>query len=173
MKRSTKIIAAAVAFLILAVCVLAWLNRGDLTLKRELSENREFLLRINGETAATVTMSDMLALKPTEFETIMDTSISDPAEVRFTGVELREILAYKGIEIPPENFCEAVGLDSYYSSVSYGEIMEKGRVYICVAMNGKPLAPKEEGGMGPFLMVITGGGFSMRWCKYVEGINIR
>lgn len=83
-KRGNRIVAGSIVFLLALTGVLAYLNAGDLALKKELEMNAEFVLTA-GETSQRITMSQILALQPVEFEAIMDTSITDPTPVTFTG----------------------------------------------------------------------------------------
>jgi hypothetical protein len=46
-------------------------------------------------------------------------------------------------------------------------------VYIVYAIDNKPLGKKEDGGAGPFELVIKNDPFSQRWCKFVSEVEIQ
>ena len=83
-KRGNQIVVGSITLLVALTAVLAYLNAGDLALKKELEMNAEFLFTA-GETSERVSMSQILELQPVEFEAVMDTSITDPTPVTFTG----------------------------------------------------------------------------------------
>lgn len=64
-------------------------------------------------------------------------------------------------------------LDGYASAVTGQEVLTEDNVYLCIYMNGERLKPKQEGGLGPYLIVIKNDRFSQRWCKFVEEIQVR
>lgn len=171
-KRGNQIVVGSITLLVALTAVLAYLNAGDLALKKELEMNAEFLFTA-GETSERVSMSQILELQPVEFEAVMDTSITDPTPVTFTGVELSWICQHFGIELLPDSLVQVSALDGYASVVTGAEALEPGNVYICIAMNGEALKPKSQGGFGPFMMVIKNVVFSQRWCKFVEEIVVR
>ena len=169
--RGNRGILITVCGLLAAVAVLAVLNRGDAALKRALEENREFLLKAEGETLVTVSLQDIVDMQPVEFSTRLATSISAPREVSLRGVELRLIYESLGIDVSEASLFAVRGLDSYFSPLTYAEVSAAEKVYICIAMDGEWLQDKSSGGWGPFLLVIKDELFAQRWCKYVEEID--
>ena len=167
-----KYVYITLAALFVAVAALALLNRGDADLRRALGENREFLLLVDGGHAATVGLQDLLDLGPEEFSTALATSLAAPREVSLRGVELRLLLEAYGIDFAGASHVTVTGLDSYYSPLAVAEVDAEGVVYICFEMDGETLKPQDEGGYGPFLMVIRGSRFAQRWCKYVESVDV-
>ena len=171
-KKPSIVIYLTLAVLFIAVAVLAMLNRGDPELRRALEENREFQIRINGATVATVGLQELIDSNPQEFRTTYATSISAPRETTLKGVELRVLLDSLGIDISDVGHYIVYGLDSYLSPLSRDEVEGDGTVYICYSMDGQVLKTQSEGGYGPFMMVIRGENFAQRWCKYVEAVDI-
>lgn len=167
-----KLVIIITMALLLAAAILAYLNAGNLDLKRDLEMKAEFLLT-EGNQHFRVTMGDILALDPVNFTAIMDTSTTDPTPVSFTGVELSKICAHYGLFISPRSVFQFKALDGYGSAVTGEEVLTSDNVYVCIAMNGEALKPKKEGGLGPYLMVIKGARFSQRWCKFIEEIVVR
>ena len=172
MKKANKIVYITLAALLVATIVLALLNGMDAQLKRALEENREFLITLDGDTAATVGLQDLIELEPQEFTTMLASSIGVPREVTLKGVELRSILqalAPKALEAQSFIF---LGLDGYYSPLTSAEVYEAEKIYVCFSMDGEIMKSQSEGGYGPFLMVIRGSRFAQRWCKYVGELRV-
>ncbi len=170
-KNQAKIIGIIVAVLVVIVAVFAYLNAGDVSYKKELEMNAIFELKV-GEETAQITMDDMLSLDPVNIDAVMDTSNTDPTDVSFSGVELKKIFDFAGLEINSETI-EVRSLDGYTSALTKEEIMQDDNVYICIAMGEEPLPPKSEGGMGPYLMIIKSSEFSQRWCKFVQEVVVQ
>ena len=172
MKKSTLAVIVCVLVLAVGVAVFAILNTDDISLKQELEMNAEFMVK-HEDSEYTITMQDMLDMKPVEFEAIMDTSTTDPTPVTFTGVELSTILASLDIDYSAAEVFEVRALDGYSSALVLDEVETPGNVYICLYMDGEALKTKSEGGRGPYMMVINSSEFSQRWCKFVQEIVIR
>ena len=173
MKKASKTVYVNLGVLLVIVVVLAALNRGDPELRRALEENREFLIRIEGEHAATVGLQDLLDLGPEEFLASIATSASAPSDVSFRGVELRVLLEKLRIETSSAGYILVSGLDAYYSPLAIAEVEKEETVYVCFSMDGEILKSQSEGGFGPFLLVIRGERYAQRWCKYVEAVDIK
>jgi DMSO/TMAO reductase YedYZ molybdopterin-dependent catalytic subunit len=173
MNKSNRIIFIITGALVVAVAVLAFLNRGDAELRRALQENRQFLLQVDGETVAVVGLQDILDLQPVEFTTRLATSATLPREASFRGVELRHIYALFDVDVSGASLYVVRGLDGFASPLTAEEVASEGLVYLCIAMDGELLKNRSEGGWGPFLMVIRGAAFAQRWCKYVGEIDVR
>ncbi|OQB24013.1 MAG: hypothetical protein BWY11_01457 [Firmicutes bacterium ADurb.Bin182] len=170
-KQSTLIV-IFVAVLIIAVGILALFNADDIGVKRELEMNAEFVIKYS-DFEKTIGMQDMLDFEPVKFTAVMDTSVSEPEEVTFKGVELKTICEGLGIDISPAETFEVRALDGYSSALTADEVQSDGNVYICMYMNDEVLKPKSEGGYGPYMMVVKSSMFSQRWCKFVQEIEIR
>jgi len=172
MKKANKLVYISLAVLLVAVAVLAFLNRGDAELRRALRENREFHIRIDGNYAATVGLQTLIDIGPQEFTTSLATSISAPRDVTLRGIELRLLLETLEIDTSQASHFVVSGLDGHYSPLTRAEVEREGLIYICFSMDGEMLKAQNEGGFGPYLMVIRGALFAQRWCKYVEAVDV-
>ena len=173
MSKSNRIILIIVGVLIAAVAVLAYLNQGDAALKLALQENRQFLLKVNGETAAVVGLQDILDIGTEKFVTRISSTVATPRDAGFEGVELRRIYEHMGVDVSEATAFHAKGLDGYFSPISAKQVAAEETIYICIAMDGEILTDKSSGGWGPFLLVIRGSRFSQWWCKYLEEIDAK
>ena len=171
-KKANRAVYIILAALLVVVAVLAVLNRGDAEIRRALEENREFLIRIDGDDMATVSLKTLLDLEPQEFTTSFATSIAAPREVTLRGVELRLLLEALEIDAGLASHFTVSGLDGFHTPLTGAEVLSEELIYICFAMDGELLEPQSEGGLGPFLMVIRGSRFAQRWCKYVEAVDM-
>ena len=171
-KRNNKLVYLFLALLLVVVVVLALLNRGDAELRRALADNREFHIRLDGEYEATVGLQMLLDLDPQEFRTSLATSIAAPRDVTLRGIELRHLLS--ALDIDTSNVTRVVvsGLDGYHSPLTIAEVEQDELIYICFSMDGEVLKTQREGGYGPFLMVVRGSRFALRWCKYIEAVDV-
>ena len=170
MKKQTRILIIVIVVLIVAVGAFALLNRGSIEEKQRLEENAIFKIVQDGETLCEVSMADLDAIGQVEITAVMDTSDTEPTDVSFTGVEVKDILAYKGVSTQGVTSFEFRALDGYASAVTPEELEMEENVYICTKMSGENLGTKSEGGMGPYLMIIRSAQYSQRWCKFVEEI---
>lgn len=170
-KKQTLGIVLVLGILVIAVGVLAHLNRGDLELKKELEMQAEFLLKHPGGEER-VGMQDILDLAPVEFTTVMRTGAGS-RDADFTGVELRKVLEKFKIDLRADAAVEVKASDGYISAFKGEEILEPESVYITIAMDGEALKPKGEGGFGPYYLVIRDSEFAQRWVKFMEEIIVR
>ena len=172
MNKNTKLVMGIIIVLVIMLTVFSVLNRGNLELKEKLQSNAEFQIHFNDKTI-TVTMDDMIKLNPVEFEANYDTSKNDGEIVKFTGVEIKNILKEYDIEINDDNVIEVKALDGYSSALTGSEVLTEDNTYICLLKEGETLGTKTDGGMGPYLMIVKSSKFSQRWCKFVQEINVR
>jgi hypothetical protein len=172
MAASTRVIITTITVLLCTVAVLAYLNAGNLAAKKELEEKAEFLLT-HQEKQYRITLEDIHALGPVDFVALMDTSTTDPTPLSLGGVELWTLLQQYQIKLQEGSLVQFRALDGYASAVTGQEVLTEDNVYLCIYMNGERLKPKQEGGLGPYLIVIKNDRFSQRWCKFVEEIQVR
>ena len=172
MKRAEIKVYLVLGLLLVAVVVFTLLNQGDREIKRALEDNREFLIKADGDVVAAINLQTLLNAGPQEFSTPFATSVTASRDAMMRGVELRFLLESLGIELSGASHINVSGLDSYYSPLSVEEVSREGTVYICFSMDGEILKPQSEGGYGPFLMVIRDSRFAQRWCKYVATVEV-
>ena len=170
--RADKLVYISLGVLLVAVAVLALLNRGDGELRRALQENSEFRVCVDGVTVETVGLQALLDLGPQDFSTSLATSIAAPRETSLRGVELRLLLESLGIDTSGSSKFIVTGMDGYYSTLTRDEVESAESIYICFSMDGEILKAQSGGGYGPFMMVIRGSRFAQRWCKYLETVDV-
>ena len=171
MSRDNRLILMIICVLLALVSIFAYLNAGDAALKRALQENRRFLLKVDGETAAEVGLQDVVEIGVEKFTTRLSSTAAPARDVDFEGVELRLLYDRLGIDVSEAALFDVRGLDGYFSPISPDEVTTEKKIYLCISMDGEILTDKSTGGWGPFLLVIRGSVFAQRWCKYVEEID--
>lgn len=167
-----KTLIVLVSVLVLAVAVLAFLNRDYADERRALEEEAAFIVREAGEIRASYTLDDLQAMDAVEFEAVFDTSDSDPVTYRYEGVELARILAEAGIE--GEGYTSVVlsAVDGYAVAYGMDEVLAPENVYLAFAREGELLASREEGGRGPYQTIVVSDAFSNRRCKHAIEMDV-
>ena len=173
MIKRNRVILVTIGLLVAAIAVLAFINQGGADRRRTLQEDRQFLLKLDGEVAATAGLQDLMGLQPEEFTTRLAAGGAMPRDTVLQGVELRLIYEHFGIDMSGATVFIVRGLDGYASAVRPAEVMAEDTIYICIRMDGNLLEGKGAGGWGPFLMAVRGSRFAQRWCKYVEEVDAR
>ncbi len=81
----------------------------------------------------------------------------------------------KKLEIDTENKKQLIvrGIDGYTVAFSIDEVVDEDNIYLAYKMEGKLLKSKEEGGSGPYQLIVRKDQFSQRWCKFVVEMEVR
>jgi len=161
-KKSTMILAAVLAALGVAVAVLAALNGKAAAAKKQLLGGAAFLI-VAGETEYKVTMEEFLGLEQREFEANYKKSGKDPQTRVFTGAPFAQVLRMKGVD--PSQYSSAVfaASDGYCSALPIADALDGENCFIVV----------DQGGDGPFRMILAKDRFSQRWCKLLTDVHLR
>jgi hypothetical protein len=173
MKKKNIIIILVIAALLVIVGVTAFLNSRDLEGKKQMQREAKIIIKEGEKELETIGLDDLLGLGPEEFRANLDTSDSGPQEHIYTGIQLNKVLESIGEDIGDYLNIIVKAIDGYTVAFNSGEVLEDGNIYIAYMIDGKPLAPKEEGGSGPYQIIVRKDQFSQRWCKYVTEIILR
>ena len=170
--RGSKLVAGIVIGLATAVVVLALLNRTNTVTKKEAQDNGSFSL-FAGREEYTVVMGDIEALSPLDIEANHRKSGQASETRTYRGVSLKAVVERLGIDASRFQSVSFTAVDGYASALTIGEAMDGGNCYIVVAMDGEPLGTKDDGGSGPFMMILAHDPFSQRWCKFLLEVRLR
>lgn len=171
MNKTSK---AAIFILILLVVVFL----AALSMNKSEIESRRILLESSTIEVISEDQSDMVGLEVIqslgleEFEAVLDTSSTDASLYKYSGVQLVKLLASLGYEIDGKDMIIATGADGFSVAYSGEEVLEDVNIYIAVMEEGKYLGGIEDGGRGPFEIIVINDSFSNRRCKWVTGIEV-
>lgn len=170
--KSTRIIIAVIVVLAAVVGVTAWLNQGGQE-ERERSQEGAILFLRQGEQTIEINFADIRALPETTFDAVLRGSGRPPVDVSFTGVALKQIIEAAGLELAAVNQAVTRSADGYTVALSGDEVRMDDNVYIVYEQDGKDLGTREEGGTGPYRLVLRKDEFAQRWNKYLMEIELQ
>ncbi|AOY76271.1 molybdopterin-dependent oxidoreductase [Clostridium formicaceticum] len=168
-----KFIPIAIAVLIIIVGISAYLNRGYVKDKQTMVENASIVLKEDDEEIDVVDLAWIEDLQPIEFKANLKSSGKDPVEHSYKGVALRKVLESKNLSLEDKQQINIRSIDGYTVALGVQEVLEEDNVYIAYERNGEPLGRKEEGGSGPYQIILRKDPFSQRWAKFVVEVELQ
>jgi len=167
-RRTVIIVAAVVVALAVAIVVLARLNRSDTV----VATGSIAIVR-DGATLGTFTVEQVRALRSVDAEKTLHSSSHADEKGVFTGAPLRVVLE----EVSPALLDDASQVvvratDGYVSSLDVDEVAGGDDVLLVYAKDGESLGDADDGGTGPFRIVIVSDPFGNRSAKWVNEIEI-
>jgi len=172
MKKSTLAILVTVAALTVAVAVLAVLNADSARQLASRQDDATFIIRTDNR-VITVDFQTLQEAGIRHFAATRRGGGLSAVEVAFQGVPLTALCAFLGIDLSSIQSVTALAADGFSSVVSGGQVRDAGNVFIATAEDGVPLATREQGGDGPYMLVVAKDAFSQYWCKYLSELIIR
>jgi len=170
--KGVLLVATVTAALTAAVIVLALLNRDNIAPKKEAQENGIFYIYAD-ETEYAVTMDDIEALAPFNITANYKKSGQPPETRVYRGVSLKAVMERLGIDVSEFRSASFTAADGYASALTIAEAMDGDNCYVVTAMGGVPLGTKEDGGSGPYMMILANDQFSQRWCKFLLEVRLK
>ena len=161
-KKSTIAVIAVIAALAVGVGVLAALNNKDATARQQLRDDAAFLIAANGAEHR-VTMEEFLSLEQREIEANYKKSGKAPETRVYTGVPFAELLRMKGIDCAGMKTAVFSAADGYSSALAMEEALDEAGCWIVL----------DEGGDGPFRMILPRAQFSQNWCKLLTDVTLK
>lgn len=158
--------------LIIVMGVFALMNREIAKEAQGVSENAEIIIK-DGNSQVSLSFDEINSLEEVEFNAVLDTSDSGPKENTYTGVLLKEIIEKVGMDIEDKKQMVVKALDGYVVALKISEVIDEDNVYLAYKLDGQPLRSKEQGGSGPYQLIIRKDQFSQRWCKFVVEIELK
>lgn len=173
MKKNNIIIMVIVIFLVIVVSVTAYLNKENVAIKKQLNNDAIFTVYDDGEELNSYNMSDIQAMGEVGFNANLKTNGKDPIAYDYTGVLLKTILEDAGVSFEGKSAVIVSAIDGYVVSVSLDKVMEDDNVYLAYMREGELIGTREEGGKGPYQMIISKDPFSQYWCKYAYSAELK
>lgn len=169
MTRKVLVIIVALA---LVVGVFAFLNVGDREDRLATQREAEIILKVGGEEFDRVKFDNMMLLTQHTFEEVLQSSDSPDQTDVYKGVLMKDVLDEYRIPYEDKEQIMAQSADGFSTVFTIEEVLEDDNVYIVYEINGEPLAPKDEGGSGPYQLVVRQDEFAMRWIKFLMELDV-
>lgn len=155
-----KIVAIIVAILVVAVAVLAVVNRSN-------SEDRPgMIISVDGN-ETTVAWEDIDAQA---FEGDIVNGKGETFHNTYEGAELSAILEDNGVELDENAVVTVTSEDNYSAELTGAEVLESGKVYVALTQDGE-MIEGIDGGQGAQLIVF-GDPNSKRAVRYMKIVSI-
>jgi hypothetical protein len=169
--KSNAAILAVVILLSLMVAALAVLNYNDARERAARQHDATFIIQADGQTF--IVDYDMLREIGIRDFIAVKRSGGSAVQVNYQGVPLKYICGKLGIGLADISGAAAFAADGYTVAVSIDKINDPENVFIATGENGVLLKNKENGGDGPYMLVIVKDPFAQFWCKYLSEIIFR
>lgn len=171
--KQNKWIVMIIMALAVVLVISGRLNRDAAATKAKLNEDAVFIVMENGEEAATWHMAEIQAMGETDFDANLKTNGKDPIPYIYTGVLLKTIIEESGVDLTDAKGIVVTAADGYAVSVTMDKLMEDDNVYLAYMREGDLIGTREEGGKGPYQMIISKDQFSQFWCKYALSVDVQ
>jgi hypothetical protein len=169
--KSKKLAIIIMLVLVVAFAFSLFLNKANIEKRKELLESSEIELIINGETHM-LNKEIIEGIDIEEFNAILDTSVGSASEHLYQGIELAVIIRHFGGISEDATAIIAHGADGYSVAYSVDEVFTGENIYIAYMEDGKFLGDMEDGGRGPFEIIVLKDQFSNRRCKWLIRIEV-
>ena len=165
-KRNILIAAAVLVVLAAGALILSLLNRPSASEPGEISVS-------GGGTEKVYTMAEIKALPYVEVEKEIVSSSFDNDEGVFRGVPLRVLLEDAGQDLSDAVQVVIRSEDGFVSVCPAEEVISSDSALLVYAKNGEGLGGLDDGGSGPFRVLMTDDEFGNRSAKYVCALEVR
>ena len=168
-----RTLAIAILALVLVVGVSGYLNWAGSGDRLESQSEATLFIVSGGERTHTVDFTVIEDLERREFTATLRSSGEAPRDLTYTGVELRHLLEHLNLDLENVDQIVTRAADGYAVALGADEVSREDNVYIVYMIDGEPMAPKEEGGSGPYQLVIREDEFGQRWNKFLMEIELQ
>ena len=175
MKTRVKkyLLASIIIVLVIILAILIKMNKEGFEEKAQLNSDAIFTVLDNGQEVRTYTMEEIKSLGETRFKADLKSSGKEAVEYEYTGVLLKKIVLDSGISLDNKSLAIVSAIDGYLVPLSMDKLLDDQNVYLAYERNGELMANREEGGDGPYQMIISKDSFSQYWCKYAYSIELQ
>ncbi|SDK16534.1 molybdopterin-dependent oxidoreductase [Natronincola ferrireducens] len=168
-----KIVTIAILVLVIVIAVTAYLNQNQVKEKASMIENATISIKVDGEEVGIMNLGSIQDLGEETFHANLKSSGKDPIEYQYTGVPLKTIFQAQEVDIEGNGQVIVRSVDGYTVALSVEEVLQEDNVYLAYERNGEPLGTKEDGGSGPYQIIIRNDPFSQRWTKFVVEVELQ
>ncbi|SKC49268.1 molybdopterin-dependent oxidoreductase [Maledivibacter halophilus] len=168
-----KKITIIVVILVAIVGITSYLNLKSVEVKKELQEDAKFIIKENGKEVATLDMKEIRTLGEREFKANLKKDGKDPIPYTYTGVPLKNIFEKYNISLEDKSAVIVSAVDGYTVAVDLNKVLEEDNVYLAYMREGQSIGNRENGGKGPYQMIISKDQFSQHWCKFAVEADVK
>lgn len=162
----------AIIALVLIVAVTAFLNKDSLGDKKKMQDEAIVALK-SSDNEATFNITEIKQLGEKEFSANLKSSGKEAEQHKYTGVPLKNVFGHANISLEGKEQIIVKAVDGYTVALMVDEVLDDDNVYLAYEMDGEPFGKKEDGGKGPYQVIIRKDQFSQRWCKFVTEIEVK
>jgi hypothetical protein len=173
MKKGPAILIGIIAVLVVIIGITGFMNKDHVAEMKDLNNDAIFIVMDEGQEKASYNMTQIKEMGETEFKANLKTSGKDPIPYTYTGVLLKTILQESGVNLSGMEAVIVTAADGYMVAVDIDKVMADDNVYLGYMRDGVLIGTREEGGKGPYQMVISKDPFSQFWCKYALSVEVK
>jgi len=170
MKKTVIIIMSALTIII---AVTAYMNKDYSEKRAEIENKAAFVIKSNGTVVSTMYLENIKAAGSEEFRAVLKTSGKEPEYHNYEGVQLKDIIKVSGIELSSKTSVIVTAVDGYSIAYPIEDILTDKNAYLSYSSDGELLKNREEGGKGPYQVIILSDKFSNRRCKHAVEMDVR
>lgn len=170
--KQNKWIVLIIMALAVVLVITGRLNQDAASMKAKLNEEAVFIVMEKGQEVATWHMGEIQAMGEADFSANLKTNGKDPIPYTYTGVLVKTIIEESGVDLTDAKGIVVTAADGYAVSVTMDKLMEDDNVYLAYMREGDLIGTREEGGKGPYQMIISKDQFSQYWCKYALSVDV-
>ncbi len=169
--RQARIVIIALIVCVAAIAVLLFLNRDNIAAGRWAQQNATLTFAVTGQDDIEVDYDYICSLPATDFAATIRSSGQTPEEVIYTGVLLQDVLDDLDIDISGCQGIRVYAADGYAIAAQIDDVLDRDNVYLAYKIDGEVMKNRDQGGWGPYQIIIREDSFSQRWAKYVMKIE--
>ena len=169
--KQKYLIVAVTSLLLLAIVAAMWVLSGN-NLGDGVARSKTITFMVDGEAIATIDRDDLATMEYRTFPAVIRSNGRKPQTTRYTGVPLADLCQRLELDLNGKSQVVVKAIDGYITILTIEELRQ-GRAYLAFQMDGEDLKPINEGGNGPFQLVLPDDPFSQRWCKYVYQVELK
>jgi len=164
--KNTRIIITVCLILVAIIGITVVLNRENAAEMGSLNANATFKIISDGSEVKSFNMEEIMALGMHDFTANLKTSGNDPILYTYSGVLLKDVFTAAGVSLEDRKAVIVTAADGYTVAVPLEKVLEDDNVFLAIKREGAYIGSREEGGKGPYQMIISKDQFSQYWCKY-------
>ena len=165
--KSNQAVLLVLAALAVAIAILTWANAPH------GSADGRIAIVLDGVTLRTWSMQEIAALPAVDVQKAISSASHADESGNFRCVDLRVLLDMTDKDLL-DNDARVIARasDGYTAAFSADEIRTGGNILVAYAKDGTDLGTMDDGGTGPFRMIIRDDAFGTRGTKYLIEIEI-